>query len=58
MFLLLPYLPLFAAVAVSVVVTYMGGEPYLTIVQDEAKATSNGSERTKGVRRLSHPTEE
>jgi hypothetical protein len=32
--------------------------PYLAVFQDEAKTSGDRSEWTKGIRRVSHPTEE
>jgi len=36
----------------------VGGGPYLTIFQDKAETPSDGFEWTKGISRISHPTEE
>lgn len=57
MTLWLVQLPLFAEIIVSIAAESVGGLPYTTIFQDEAKTPSNRFECTKAIGEVSYHVE-
>jgi len=53
-----PHLPSYAGEPVSVVDSVYRRRPYLAIFQDETETSGDRLERTEGICRVSHPTEE
>jgi hypothetical protein len=52
------YSPSFAGVPISIVECRRGGVSYLAIIQDEAEASGDRLERTKGIRGLPNTVED
>ena len=54
----LAYSPSCAGALINVVDSVQRRKPYLAIIEDKAEASGNRLERSKGICRVAHPTEE